>query len=466
MRHGGSPIVAIVIAFSALVLAPASLAADAARPRPNIVFIFADDWGWGDVSCHGNEWLATPHLDRLAGEGIDFRQFNVLNPVCSPSRAAVMTGHYPARYCIHEHFASPEQNRRRGMPDWLDAQAPSLPRLLKQAGYRTAHFGKWHLTNREAKGAPRPEEYGYDEAKVFNGGAEWPAAAVQATADDTVAFIAANAGRPFFVNVWLHESHTPHVPTRESLTRWQHLPERRRVYAAAITDGDDAVGKILAALQAAGVEENTLVMFSSDNGPESPSPKEPATMRDGDASISGYDTTCSVGETGGLRGRKRSLFEGGVRVPFLVRWPGRAPAGLKNDTTVLTAVDLLPTLCAATGVDLPAGYRGDGENLLAALDGKLVQRTRPVYWQWRGKADGPDLWPRLAVRDGDWKLVLDPAADRAELYDLGHDRGETKNVAAAHPDVVARLSALTIAWRDSLPERPDAACMEPAVSIK
>lgn len=464
MRHRGSPIVAIVIAFSAIVLAPALLAADAARPRPNIVFIFADDWGWGDLSCHGNEWLATPHLDRLAGEGIDFQQFNVLNPVCSPSRAAVMTGHYPARYCIHEHFASPEQNRRRGMPDWLDAQAPTLPRLLKQAGYRTAHFGKWHLTNRETKGAPRPEAYGYDEAKVFNGGAEWSAATVQATADDTVAFIATNAGRPFFVNVWLHESHTPHVPTRESLARWQHLPERRRVYAAAITDGDAAVGKILAALRAAGVEENTLVMFSSDNGPESPSPKEPATMRDGDASVSGYDTSCSVGETGWLRGRKRSLFEGGVRVPFLVRWPGHAPAGLKNDTTVFTAVDLLPTLCAAAGVALPAEYRGDGENLLAALDGKLVRRTRPVYWQWRGKADGPDLWPRLAVRDGDWKLVLDPAADRAELYDLGHDRGETKNVAAGHPDVVARLSALVIAWRDSLPARPDAACMEGATA--
>ncbi len=170
-------------------LAPALLAADASHPKPNIVFIFADDWGWGDLSCHGNSWLQTPHLDRLASEGIDFQQFNVLNPVCSPSRAAVMTGQYPARYCIHQHFASPEQNRERDMPDWLDAAAPSLPRLLKQAGYRTAHFGKWHLTNRETHGAPPPEAYGYDEAKVFNGGAEWPSAHVRDTAGDTVAFI-------------------------------------------------------------------------------------------------------------------------------------------------------------------------------------------------------------------------------------------------------------------------------------
>lgn len=448
----------------ALALATTQLMAESARPQPNIVFIFADDWGWGDLSCHGNTWLSTPHLDRLAAEGIDFRQFNVLNPVCSPSRVAVMTEHSPARYCIHEHFARPEQNRNRGMPDWLDARAPTLPRLLKEAGYRTAHFGKWHLTNRETHGAPPPEAYGYDEARVFNGGAEWPAAAVQATADDTVAFIEAHAGRPFFANVWLHEPHTPHVPTPESLARWQHLAERQRVYAAVITDGDDAVGKILTALRAAGVEKNTLVIFSSDNGPESPSPREPATMRDDHAAVAGYDTSCSVGETGGLRGRKRSLFEGGVRVPFLIRWPGHAPAGLKNDTTVFTAVDLLPTLCAAAGVDLPAGYRGDGENLLAALDGKPVKRTRPILWQWRGKADGADLWPRVAVRDGDWKLLLDPEADRAELYDLGDDRGEARNVASAHPAVVARLSALALEWRESLPASPGPSCIESAAA--
>jgi len=441
-----------------LALVPAPLVADAGATRPNIVFIFADDWGWGDLPCHGSTWLATPNLDRLAAEGIDFQQFNVLNPVCSPSRTAVMTGHYPARYCIHEHFVSPAKNRPRGMPDWLDPKAPMLPRLLKQAGYRTGHFGKWHLTNRETHGAPRPEAYGYDEAKVFNGGAEWPVAAVNATADDAAAFITASAGKPFFVNVWLHESHTPHVPSPESLEHWKALDERQRVYAAVITDGDAAVGKILAALRAAGVEQNTLVMFSSDNGPESTGRGNPAAMQDTTAAVSGYDTSCSVGETGGLRGRKRSLFEGGVRVPFIVRWPGHAPAGLKNDTTVFTAVDLLPTLCAVARVALPADYRGDGENLLAALEGKLVKRTRPIHWQWRGSAGGPDLWPRLAIRDGDWKLLLDPAADRAELYRLSDDRGERKDVAAEHKDVVARLSAMAVEWRDSLPTQPDEAC--------
>ena len=139
-----------------LVLAVASLRAAAPAPRPNIVFIFADDWGWGDLSVHGSTWLRTPHLDRLAAEGIDFGQFNVLNPVCSPSRTAVMTGQYPARWSVHQHFAHPSQNRPRGMPDWLDPRAPTLPRFLRAAGYRTGHFGKWHLTNRQTPGAPPP----------------------------------------------------------------------------------------------------------------------------------------------------------------------------------------------------------------------------------------------------------------------------------------------------------------------
>ncbi|HEY6562913.1 MAG TPA: sulfatase-like hydrolase/transferase, partial [Pirellulaceae bacterium] len=142
-------------------LLPLSLSA---AEKPNIVFIFADDWGWGDLSCHGHPWLKTPNIDRLASEGTDFLKFNVLNPVCSPSRTAVMTGHYPARYSIHQHFAAPAQNHARNMPDWLDPKAPTLPRFLKQAGYRTGHFGKWHLTNRDTQGAPEPEAYGYDEA--------------------------------------------------------------------------------------------------------------------------------------------------------------------------------------------------------------------------------------------------------------------------------------------------------------
>lgn len=428
-----------------------------AAERPNIVFIFADDWGWGDLSCHGHAWLKTPNLDRLAAEGLDLHQFNVLNPVCSPSRTAATTGRYPARYCIHQHFA-PGTNVQRGMPDWLDPQAPTLARFLKGAGYRTGHFGKWHLTNHGAEGAPSPQAYGFDASAVFNG--PGPEAGLHDTASNAVRFIQAAAGQPFYLNVWLHESHTPHVPTPESLAQWKHLDEQQQVYAAVITDGDRAVGAVLDALQAAGVASNTIVIFSADNGPEWTGKEKNKRMGEG------WGTWASVGQTGGLRGRKRSLFEGGVRVPFLVRWPGHTPAGATNTATVLTAVDLLPTLCAAAGVALPPDYAGDGENLVAALRGDAVTRTRPIFWEWRGNATEPDWWPRLAVREGDWKLVTTYDGSRVELHDLATDRAEQNDVAKQQPDVVARLTRLALDWKASLPAAPDPACIAKTEAAK
>ncbi len=445
--------------FLLLTLSLGIAAATPPATRPNIVFIFADDWGWGDLSSHGHPWLQTPHLDRLAREGTDFHQFNVLNPVCSPSRAAALTGMFPSRFGIHQHFASPAQNQARNMPDWLDARAPSVARFFQQAGYRTAHFGKWHLTNRNTRGAPDPTAYGFDEFAVFNGGAETASADLHATPENAAQFIAANKDRPFFLNVWLHESHLPHVPTQASLEKWSHLDEQKRVYAAVITDGDNAVGRVLAALKAAGVEQNTIVIFSSDNGPETTAPKAQQNSRDPDAGVAGYGGYYSVGSSGGLRGEKRSLFEGGVRVPFLVRWPGRTPAGAKNDTTAFTAVDLLPTLCAAAGITLPTTYRGDGENLLAALEGKPLRRMQPIYWHWTGKATDPDWWPRLAVRDGDWKLLLTDDAKRVALHRLTTDRAESTDVAKDHPEIVARLTQLALTWKATLPTTVDPSCI-------
>jgi N-acetylgalactosamine-6-sulfatase len=345
------------------------------------------------------------------------------------------------------------------MPDWLDPKAPSLPRLLKQAGYRTAHFGKWHLTNAQTEGAPKPEAYGYDEALVFNGGAGWESADLHATAVNTVAFIKANKTQPFFINAWIHESHTPHVPTPESMGKWKHLDPQKQVYAAVITDGDNAVGTILDALKTEGLEDNTIVMFSSDNGPEHTAAKDAPQKTDPDAQVTGYDTFYSVGNTGGFRGRKRSLFEGGVRVPFIVRWTRHTTSGAKNDATAFSAVDLLPTLCAAAGVTLPADYKGDGENLLAAFNGKAVPRTRPIFWQWLGMKSEPDYWPRLAVRDGDWKLVLTDDAQRVELHHLTQDRAEANDVSKDHPEIVTRLTKLALDWKATLPTAPNPECL-------
>ncbi len=447
--------------LTALLLAPLASLHAAEASKPNIVFIFADDWGWGDLSCHGHPWLKTPNLDRLAREGTDFQQFNVLNPVCSPSRTAAMTGMYPARFSVHQHFA-PGINVERGMPDWLDPKAPTMARFLRSAGYRTGHFGKWHLTNTGAAGAPPTSAYGFDESAVFNGPGDGKSQAkTDATADKAVRFIRESKGRPFFVNVWIHESHTPHRPTKESMEKWKYLDEQKQVYSAVITDGDKDVGKVLAALKETGVEDNTIVLFSSDNGPESTGAAKYVGKNATDAR-NGYDTYYSVGSSGGLRGKKRSLFEGGVRVPFIVRWPGHTPASAKNDTTVVTAVDLLPTLCAAAGVNLPADYKGDGENLLNAFNGKSLSRSRPIFWEWRGPNPEPDWWPRLAVRDGDWKLTMTEDAKRVELHHLINDRAEAKDVAKEHPDIVARLSKLALDWKATLPEKPNPECISKA----
>ncbi len=414
----------------------------AESPPPNIVFIYADDWGWGDLSSHGNTWLKTPIIDRLASEGIIFQQFNVLHPVCSPSRVAALTGRYPARFGINHVFGGP---RGPEMPDWLDAKAPTTTRYLKAAGYRTGHFGKWHMGD----GKPTMADYGIDESAVFGG----PGPKVDRKGDDipnrAVQFIETHKDRPFYLNVWLHESHLAHHPSEASLEMWQHLDERRQVYAAVITDGDRKVGMILDALKRHGLEENTIVVFSSDNGPENtggPDQKgKPGAWRN----------YYSLGETGGLRGRKRSLFEGGVRVPFIVRWPGHTPEGMQNETTVLTAIDLLPTFCAAAGVTPPAAAQGDGENLLAAFKGESVLRTQPFFWRYRADS--------LAVRDGDWKLVSNFDGTQSELHNLQWDRAEdaAKDQSKAHPEIVARLTKMVLDWNATLPTEADPTCLSP-----
>ncbi len=438
--------------FSLIISASASFAGlartDAAEPaRPNIVFIYADDWGWGDLSCHGSTWLKTPNIDRLASEGIDFQQFNVLNPVCSPSRVAAMTGRYPSRFGINTVFGDTKPGPE--MPDWLDGNAPTAARYLKASGYRTAHFGKWHMGDMPDN--PAMADYGFDESAVYHG--PGPKIPLHEIGSYAARFIEANKDRPFFVDVWLHESHVTHDPTPESLEKWKNLDEQKRIYAAVITDGDNEVGKVLDALEKAGVAKNTLVVFSSDNGPESTGSVNNK-RRSG-----GYGTYYSIGETGGLRGRKRSLFEGGVRTPCIVRWPGHAPAGITNNVTDFTAVDLLPTFCAAAGVIPPVEANGDGENLIKALNGEPVIRTRPVFWLHTGKDAEPDWWPRLAVRDGEWKLLMTYDAKRVELHRITEDRAESVNLAGQYPEVVSRLTKMALDWYATLPKKADPACI-------
>ncbi|UCG48551.1 MAG: sulfatase-like hydrolase/transferase [Phycisphaerales bacterium] len=439
-----------------------SSAVDAApvKSRPNIVFIFADDLGWGDLGCYGNRQIKTPNLDRLAKAGTLFTQFYVNGSVCSPSRTAIMTGHFPARHRVHGHFASHKQNQARAMPDWLDPKVPTVTRLLKKAGYVTGHFGKWHLGS--GAGAPTPGDYGIDEHCTVNssgpqledaGDQYFRAKSTAQIVDTTIRFIEKNRDKPFYVNVWTLVPHATLHPTDEQMKPYSRyapagVPYRgvKQIYYASVSDLDREIGRLIRRIDELGLADNTLVAFSSDNGPE-------------DLDIRNA-VHSGIGSTGPFRGRKRSLYEGGVRMPFIVRWPGRTPAAKVDDTSVMAGVDWLATVCSLAGVKLPADVEPDGEDMSAALLGKPKPRSRPLMWEWRFRIFGEmtNKCPMLAIRERNWKLLMNPDRSRVELYDIVKDPTEVDNVAERHPDLVRELSEELLGWQKTLPGGP----VEPA----
>lgn len=340
------------------------------------------------------------------------------------------------------------------MPDWLDPQGPSMPRVLQDAGYKTGHFGKWHLG--AGAGVPKEDQYGYDAFATFNGSKtnEIKKDGL-ASVDHAVKFIKENKDQPFFVNLWLHEVHLAHYPLQKFLAQFKDLNEQKRVYASVIAEGDEGVGRVLALLKELNIDENTLVVFSSDNGPEVTRGEDEKIHHEGDPGLGGF---YSVGESGGLKGRKRSLFAGGVRVPFIVRWPGIVPAGIKDETSVITAVDLLPTFVDIAGGDLPSGFQPDGQNMASAFQGHPIQRTKPIFWEWKGGAKQEYSWPSLGVRDGRWKLVVNQELEKKELYDVENDWAEKNDVTKENPAVVQALIGKIDAWKNSLPKTPDERC--------
>ena len=442
------------LAVLLLTLVPVSVWAEESPPKPNIIFIFADDWGYGDLGIHGSTFCKTPNLDRMASQGIDFKNFSVNSPVCSPSRVAVMTGQFPARFCVHQHFQGIKAHIKRGMPDWLDTNVPMLPRLLQQAGYKTGHFGKWHIGS--VSDSPTEDQYGYDRFATFNGsGKNEIKKGGLASVDHAEKFIREFKDQPFFVNLWLHEVHTPHLPKDSYMQDFKDLTEAEQVYASVIAEGDEAVGRIMKLLQETGVDDNTLVVFSTDNGPEHSDDKK-------DHKGQGLGKFYSVGETGGLKGEKRSLFSGGIRVPFIVRWPGVVPAGKTDSTSVLTAVDLLPTFLEVAGVALPDDYHPDGETALSAFTGESFTRTKPIFWEWRGGDNQDYTWPSAGIRHGRWKLLENIERQKSELFDMQNDWAETKDVSADHPEIVEQLSQKLAEWKKGLPDAPSATSVSAA----
>ncbi len=421
-----------------------------AAERPNIIFFLADDMGYGDIGCNGGTFVPTPNIDALARDGVRFTQYTSASPICSPSRAGCTTGQFPARWKITSYLQTREGNRACEQADFLDAKAPSLARTLKAAGYTTGHFGKWHMGGgRDVSDAPPFEAYGFDEhASTWESPDPHPD--ITATnwiwspqdkvkrwnrtaffVDKTLDFLRRHKGQPCYVNLWPDDVHTPWVPA-DDVPKGDTPENFRRVLA----EFDQQVGRLMSGLKALGIDGQTLVVFASDNGP--------------------LPTFKGV-RAGGLRGSKMSLYEGGIRMPCIVRWPGHTAAGRVDRQAVWSAVDLFPSFCAAAGVPLPKGIAFDGEDISEVWEGKTVERAKPLFWEY-GRNDkafkypqARDRSPNLAVRDGKWKLLVNANGTGAELYDLSADPNESKNLASGNPDAVRRLSAAVLRWRQNLP---------------
>jgi arylsulfatase A-like enzyme len=429
----------------------------AERPasRPNVVILLIDDLGYADLGCYGSKAIPTPNIDALAKGGVRCTQGYVTAGTCSPSRAGLLTGRYQQRFGF-EFNCNVQTARRMPHAVGLDPTALTLADVLKAGGYATGVFGKWHLG---FDASHHPQERGFDEFLGFLPGAHVylpsnapgirvkdnePGAVNQilrgkasvseeqylteAFAREACAFIGRNKAKPFLLYLPFNAVHTPFQTTAEYLKRFPGVEdERRRVYYAMVSAVDEAVGRVLGALKEHGLEENTLVLLLSDNG---------------------GPTYTGVQSNGALRLGKLFLFEGGVRVPFVVRWPGVLEAGTVYDQAV-SSLDVFPTVAAAAGLSLPAGLHFDGLDIVPFL--KAEKKAAPhefLYWR-----NGPNR----AVRKGDWKLVQ--AGKNVWLFDLARDTGETRNLADERPRVVEELQRALDRWEAELkppawPSRP------------
>ena len=410
-------------------------ATEPAAPRPNIVYIVSDDQGWKDVGFHGSD-IATPRIDRLASEGARLEQFYA-QPMCTPSRAALMTGRYPHRYGLQT-LVIPSAGTY-GLP----TDERLLPQALGEAGYRTAIVGKWHLGH--ADRAYWPRQRGFDlqygpllgEIDYFTHSAheirDWfrdnepvveEGYVTEPLGREAVRLVEGHDPEvPLFLYLAFTAPHAPYQAPQEYLDRYPDIEDpSRRAYAAMITAMDDEIGEVLDALERRGMLENTIVVFQSDNG----GPR--SAKFTGEVDMSGSEIPA---DNGPYRDGKASLYEGGTRVAAVAAWPGRIPAGAVVDQPI-HIVDMYPTLVGLAGASLDGGKPLDGVDVWPTLsEGAPSLRTEVVY--------GIEPF-RGAVRVGDWKLVWQATLpSRVELYDLARDPGETTNLAGEHPETVADL---------------------------
>lgn len=436
------------ISFLCLALAMVFSSTVSAADKPNLIYIMVDDLGYGDLGCYGQQRIKTPCLDRMAAEGLRFTDHYAGNTVCAPSRCSLMTGLHAG----HAYVRGNKEIKPMGQLP-LPAGTVTVASLLKDAGYRTALIGKWGLGGPDSEGHPNKQGFDYFfgylcqrhahnyypeflfrnservplNNKVANRREDGAGVAVEKNdyshdlcAAEALKFIEENKARPFFLYLALTIPHANNEGGKQgmevpSLGDYADLdwPDPQKGHAAMISRMDGDVGRLLAKLKDLGIEKDTLVLFTSDNGPHREGGNDP-------------DFNDSNGP---LRGIKRDLYDGGIRVPLIARWPGRIEAGKSTDH-ISAFWDLMPTACDLAGIATPKGI--DGISYLPTLLSKPQKRHDYLYWEFKAQR---------AVRMGHWKAVQRSPKEKIELYDLSSDLGETTNVAAAHPDVVKKAQA-------------------------
>lgn len=419
-----------------LALASCSVASGdppAEKVRPNIVLILTDDLGVNDLACYGRAEHRTPHLDRLAAEGLRFTSAYCAQPICSPSRAALLTGKTPARLHLTTFLPGrPDTRSQKLLHPKIRQELPleerTLAEALREAGYATGAFGKWHLGGRGFG----PEAQGFET--VFAGHGNTPPSAEEGGKGEyeltarAEAFVRENRSRPFFLYL---AHHTPHIPLGAQPERVVAFRNAfHPVYAAMMETLDDAVGRLLGTLEEAGLRERTIVIFTSDNGglhvPEGR--EDPPTHH------------------GPYRAGKGFLYEGGLRVPLLVRCPGRIPAGRVVEDPVVNT-DFMPTLLELAGLEVPVGL--DGVSLAGLWTGRGRPVPRAFLWHFPHYTNQGGR-PGGAIREGDWKLVEHYEDGRAELFNLARDVGEIEDLAAREPARAEALRRKLAEWRRSV----------------
>lgn len=427
--------------------------------RPNFIVFLTDDQGYGDLSCMGATDFRTPHLDSLAASGARFTDWYSNSPVCSPSRASLLTGRYPGNAGVRSILGG--FRTATGLPP----QVPTLAEALKPLGYQTALFGKWHLGLADGN---RPEQHGFDECFGFlagcvdyyshlfkdggrdmlhdlweNGREVWKNGQylTEMITDRAVHYIrqAAASPQPFFLYLPYNAPHYPMHAPQEYLDRFRGLPPDRRIMAAMLSAVDDGVGAVVAELERQGIRDDTCIFFQSDNGPS----------RETRNWLDGRTDPYYGGTAGKLKGHKYSLYDGGIRSPALMSWPARIPASQVIGQPG-AAMDIFPTFLPAAGGD-PSQYELDGLDVLPMVAEGAPSPHDALFWEMAGQT---------AMRRGNWKLVLNgqlvegaPPEDAVHLSDLSADMGERQNLSRDHPDITAEMTAAATAWYDGIEQR-------------